>query len=115
VRFFPIFGEKIGVFLMINFFQNLALFRVKNANFLAKFFGENILKIITSAPGHTGFASNESVSIHFHFPPKDIHSPCVEHLLQFTVPRINAVELLTTAKEIFYVGKLQHINFYSSM
>jgi hypothetical protein len=28
------------------------LFSVKNANFFAKFFGENILKIITSVPGH---------------------------------------------------------------
>jgi hypothetical protein len=28
--------------VMINFFQNLALFWVKNANFFAKFFGENI-------------------------------------------------------------------------
>jgi hypothetical protein len=33
------------------FFQNLALFWVKNANNFAKFFGENILKIITSVPG----------------------------------------------------------------
>jgi hypothetical protein len=32
------------------FFQNLALFRVQNANFFAKFFGENILKIIASVP-----------------------------------------------------------------
>jgi hypothetical protein len=30
----------------------LALFRVKTANFFADFFGENILKIITSVPGH---------------------------------------------------------------
>jgi hypothetical protein len=55
LRFFPIFGEKLAFFfntnVMINFFQNLALFRVKNANFFAKFFGENILKIITSVPG----------------------------------------------------------------
>jgi hypothetical protein len=29
---------------MINFFQNLALFWVKNANFFAKIFGENIFK-----------------------------------------------------------------------
>jgi hypothetical protein len=43
------FSKKNNV--MINFFQNLALFRVKNANFFAKFFGENILKIIKSAPG----------------------------------------------------------------
>jgi hypothetical protein len=28
--------------VIINFFQNLALFWVKNANFFAKFFGENI-------------------------------------------------------------------------
>jgi hypothetical protein len=57
LRFFLIFSEKIGVFLKYQcydqFFQNLALFWVKNANFFAKFFGENILKIITSVPGHT--------------------------------------------------------------
>jgi hypothetical protein len=45
-RFFPIFGEKIGVFLKYQcydqLFKNLALFWVKNANFFAKFFGENI-------------------------------------------------------------------------
>jgi hypothetical protein len=49
LRFLPIFGEKIGVFLketnvMIKILQNLALFRVKNANFFANFFGENIFK-----------------------------------------------------------------------
>jgi hypothetical protein len=46
LRFFPIFGENMAFFfntnIMINFFQNLALFCVKNANFFAKFFGENI-------------------------------------------------------------------------
>jgi hypothetical protein len=36
--------------LWSNIFQNLALFWVKNANFFAKFFGKNILKIITSVP-----------------------------------------------------------------
>jgi hypothetical protein len=54
LRFFPIFGEKLAFFLytnvMINFFQNLALFWVKNANFFAKCFGEKIKKIITSVP-----------------------------------------------------------------
>jgi hypothetical protein len=35
---------------MINFMHNLALIRVRNANFLAEFFGENIFKIITSVP-----------------------------------------------------------------
>jgi hypothetical protein len=48
------FGKTIGVFLKNQcydqFFQNLALFWVKNANFFAKFFGENIWKIITSVP-----------------------------------------------------------------
>jgi hypothetical protein len=43
-------AKKLAFFsktnVMINFFQNLALFGVKNA----KFFGENILKIITSVP-----------------------------------------------------------------
>jgi hypothetical protein len=38
---------------MIKILHNLALFWVKNANFFAEFFGENILKIITSVPGHT--------------------------------------------------------------
>jgi hypothetical protein len=37
---------------MIKFFQNKALFWVKNANFVAKLFGDNIQKIITSVPGH---------------------------------------------------------------
>jgi hypothetical protein len=35
---------------MINFFQNLALFWVKTPIFFAKFFGENILKIIILVP-----------------------------------------------------------------
>jgi hypothetical protein len=51
-----IFGEKIGVFskanVMIKFLHNLALFPVKNAKFVAEFFGENIFKIITSVPGN---------------------------------------------------------------
>jgi hypothetical protein len=38
--------------VMINFFQNLALFRVKNAKFVRKIFRRKYLKIITSAPGH---------------------------------------------------------------
>jgi hypothetical protein len=44
-------AKKLAFFLntnvMINFFQNL----VKNAKFFANFFGENILKIITTVPG----------------------------------------------------------------
>jgi hypothetical protein len=36
--------------VMIQILHNLALFRVKNANFFAEFFDENILKIITSVP-----------------------------------------------------------------
>jgi hypothetical protein len=41
-------AKKLAFFLntnvMINFFQNLALFRVKNANFFAKFFWQKYLK-----------------------------------------------------------------------
>jgi hypothetical protein len=37
---------------MIKIVHNLALFGVKNANFFAEIFGENIFKIITSVPGH---------------------------------------------------------------
>jgi hypothetical protein len=56
LRFSPMFGEKIGVCLkkpnvMIKFLQNLPLFWVKNANFIADFFGENIFKIIRAVPG----------------------------------------------------------------
>jgi hypothetical protein len=35
---------------MIKILHNLVLFRVKNANFFAEIFGENILKIIASVP-----------------------------------------------------------------
>jgi hypothetical protein len=53
---FPQFSaKKLAFFLntnvMINFFQNLALFLVKNANFFPEIFGKNISKIITSVPG----------------------------------------------------------------
>jgi hypothetical protein len=47
-------AKKLSFFsktnVVINILHNLALFRVKNANFFAEFFGENILKIITSVP-----------------------------------------------------------------
>jgi hypothetical protein len=36
---------------MIKSLHNLALFWVENANFFADYFGENILKLITSVPG----------------------------------------------------------------
>jgi hypothetical protein len=50
-----IFGEKIGVFLKNQcydqfFFQKIRVVWAKNANIFAKFFGENIFKIITSVP-----------------------------------------------------------------
>jgi hypothetical protein len=62
LRFSPIFDEKKLAFfsktnVMVIFFQNLALFWVKNANIFAKFFGENILKIITSVPGWPDWAN----------------------------------------------------------
>jgi hypothetical protein len=43
------FFSKTNV--MMKFLHNLALFRVKNANFFAEFFSKNISKIITSVPG----------------------------------------------------------------
>jgi hypothetical protein len=54
--FSQICAKKLAFFLntnvMINCFQNLALFWVKNDEiFFAKFFGKNIFKIITSVPG----------------------------------------------------------------
>jgi hypothetical protein len=48
------FWQKMAFFsktnIMIQFLHNLALFGVKNANFFAIFFGENIFRIITSVP-----------------------------------------------------------------
>jgi hypothetical protein len=47
-------GEKIGIYLKkckYHFLHNLSLFWAKNAYCFADFFGENILKIITSVPG----------------------------------------------------------------
>jgi hypothetical protein len=41
--------------LWSQFFNNLALFLVKNANFFAKFFGENIVIIVTSVPDWANF------------------------------------------------------------
>jgi uncharacterized protein (DUF1499 family) len=50
-------AKKLAFFLntnvMIKNLHNLALFSVKNANIFAEFFGENILKIITSVPRKT--------------------------------------------------------------
>jgi hypothetical protein len=43
-----VFISKTNV--MIKFFKKFALFCVTNANLFAEFFGENILKIITSVP-----------------------------------------------------------------
>jgi hypothetical protein len=50
-------AKKIGVFsqkpmLSSQFLQKLEVLRAKNANIFAKFFGENIFKIIASVPGH---------------------------------------------------------------
>jgi hypothetical protein len=47
-------AKKLAFFsktnVMIKFLNNLALFWVKNANFFAEFFSENIFKIMTSVP-----------------------------------------------------------------
>jgi hypothetical protein len=53
--FFQFSAKKFAFFFNTNvsIFQNLTLFQVKNANFFAKFFGENIFKIITLAPDLT--------------------------------------------------------------
>jgi hypothetical protein len=54
----PIFGEKNGVFLKNQCYdQNFAKFSFVSSQkrqFFAEFFGENILKIIASVSGHTG-------------------------------------------------------------
>jgi hypothetical protein len=39
--------------LRSTFLRNLASFSVKNAKFFANLFGKNIIKILTSVPGHT--------------------------------------------------------------
>jgi hypothetical protein len=71
-QFLTFFGEKIGVFLKNQCYdQNLALFWVKNANIFAEFFGENILKIITSVPGRTQ-TSVAQVTTHASFGPSRV-------------------------------------------
>jgi hypothetical protein len=53
--FWQFSAKKIGVFLKNQcydqLFSKIGSFWDKNANFFAEFFGENILKIITSVPG----------------------------------------------------------------
>jgi hypothetical protein len=53
--FYQFSAKKFAFFsktnVMIKILNNLALFWVKNANFVAIFFGENIFKIVTSVPG----------------------------------------------------------------
>jgi hypothetical protein len=57
-------AKKLAFFLntnvMIKFFQHLALFRVKNANFIVKFFGENILKNHNIGPSSSAIPSTAS-------------------------------------------------------
>jgi hypothetical protein len=60
---------------MIKILHNLALFRVKNANFFAEIFGENILKILTSVPdpicvswGSAQHWANTQISVHINGP-----------------------------------------------
>jgi hypothetical protein len=48
---FDNFRRKFWRNVMIKVLQNLALFWVKNGNLFPDFFGENVLKIITSVPG----------------------------------------------------------------
>jgi hypothetical protein len=65
LRFSTIFGKKIGVFLKNqchgeNFAQISFVLRPKR-----QFFGENILKIQTSTPGHTGL-HRERIDNSFH-------------------------------------------------
>jgi hypothetical protein len=61
-NFFTNFGGKNGVFLnnqcSDQFFSKIAVVGAKNANIFAKFFGENILEIITSVPGRQHFQFN---------------------------------------------------------
>jgi hypothetical protein len=55
LRFLTISAKKLAFFsktnVLIKILHILALFWVKHAKFFAEFFGENILKIITSVPG----------------------------------------------------------------
>jgi hypothetical protein len=55
--FSPIFSEKIGVFLKNQCYYQILTKTTrslsKKRQYFRQFFGENIFKIITSAPGHT--------------------------------------------------------------
>jgi hypothetical protein len=56
LRFSAIFGKKLAFFSktdqIIKFLHILDLFLSQKRQFFAKFFGENIFKIITLVPGH---------------------------------------------------------------
>jgi hypothetical protein len=69
LRVLPIFGEKIGVFsksnVMITIFHKTKSSLSKKRHFSAKFFGENIFKIIISVPARTRKESNERYLRHF--------------------------------------------------
>jgi hypothetical protein len=63
-------AKKLAFFsktnVVIKILHNFALFGVKNANFFAEFFGENIFKIITSVPDGTYiFKPNISIRVNF--------------------------------------------------
>jgi hypothetical protein len=57
LRFSPIFGEKIGDFLKYQcydqLFSKFSFVSSQKRQIFRNFFGENILKIITSVPGST--------------------------------------------------------------
>jgi hypothetical protein len=62
-------AKKLAFFsktnVMINFFSKFGFVLSQKRQFFAKFFGENILKIITSVPGLNGLKDWLSVSIDF--------------------------------------------------
>jgi hypothetical protein len=66
LRFSPIFGEKISVFLKNQYcdqiFAKSSSSLSKNANILAKIFGKNVIRIITSAPGRAEEKSQDLLS-----------------------------------------------------
>jgi hypothetical protein len=82
---------------MIQLLHNLALFLVKNDNFFAEFFVENILKIITSVPGHPDREEDWAHSLINYF-SHSVFSPQAHSFRQLIVCR------RSSQREVYSIG-----------
>jgi hypothetical protein len=104
------FFSKTNV--MIKFFNSLALFWVKNANFFAEFFGENIFKIVTSVPGKIGswaptYESEYDIFTYIGRPSREGEK--ILHRLEIGVAKFVLVKTYQNGKNVQHNLKLYQI------